>query len=1016
VHSFSDIGPLPRTTSSDLPSPTVKPTSPAAPSRRLTLVGLLAAPAYAGFAAWHWVDCVEPFLASSANQGVRSYTVQYRESDLAFVQRLLAREGLALRVEPHGDSPAGHRVVIFADSVDKASCPEDLCSASGVGGAGIRYHRASSQEEQDSIQAFGGQRRLQASRTVALSWDYKAKRAVAAEVTGLEANAGENAPSLEHYSALAHHGSYAWPDAAQAQRAALHIQQSLEARHKTWLGRGTVRSFAAGAHFTLTESDMALLDALQPDSAAAHAVPQRHRFLLTQVEHLGINNLPKELSQQIAKALGEPEALEAEDPSFKRLAPELLSQAARSGYANRFEAIRAAIPWRPWATAHPSAKTEPGTLTATVVGPDGQTQASGADALHMDVMGRIRIRFDFQAIQPGEQTSPGSTWVRVLHRFAGSGLGAQFIPRVGQQVLVEFINGDIERPLVVGSLYDGQGEGGLPATPGGIAAEQDASPFKTSTDPSSGAQGNQTAGRSPAWHGQSPEAIAAGGQANAAALSGYKSAEFGNESLGFNQLVFDDTTGQLRTQLSTTQHASQLNLGHLIHQADNHRGSFRGLGFELRTDAYGAVRAASGILLSTFNTQAPEPAGDNAAGMALQNQLTQLAKTLSQAAKTHQATSLAADIGSFKATQATISDKEAPAKALHTSVKGMVAHTSLEQAQQDAQADNTQTGEDKVPHTQDPIVLIAAQAGQAIVAGQDIQIAANEVIHLASGQDTHIATGAAARIHAGQSIGILAGAQGPGSEAQGKGFTLIAGQGDIDIQAQAEQLQIAAKQAVSVQSKSSHIDWAAAKKITLATAGGASVTIEGGNITVECPGKITIKAGKRSFVGPERHNHAMPKLPAVPIEDVPVKFNIVLQDVPGPHGVAAADTDWRIVRAADEVRAPQSKDEVLSGTSDAQGRVALGAAQEKQLLDAYNATPGKLWLVFDSHARNLVLSRKRESWTEQQQLHHALDAMGYSDDLGTTGVQAVAEFHEGLARAEHKTNAAAELLNKTKGA
>ena len=92
--------------------------------------------------------------------------------------------------------------------------------------------------------------------------------------------------------------------------------------------------------------------------------------------------------------------------------------------------------------------------------------------------------------------------------------------------------------------------------------------------------------------GAGPAAPELPGQNNAAALSGVKSKEFGGS--GFNQLVFDDTPGQGRVQLASTQFGSQLNLGHLVHQADNHRGSLRGLGLELRTDAYGALRGAQG--------------------------------------------------------------------------------------------------------------------------------------------------------------------------------------------------------------------------------------------------------------------------------------------------------------------------------------------------------------------------------------------------------------------------------------
>jgi type VI secretion system secreted protein VgrG len=236
-------------------------------------------------AAWAYADCIEPHLAASANAGQRSYTVQYRETDLAFLHRLLAREAIAYRIEPHEGSPAGHRIVFFADSISKQSCPEDRCSQSALGGRGIRYHQASSQEEQDTLQAFGGLRRLTATRVATLTWDYKSKRAIAADVPSPAANAGPNAPSLEHYSAHSHHGAFSAADTTQAQRSATHIQQALEARQKTFLGRGTVRSFTAGTHFTLTDSDMAPLDQLEDDNE--QSTPERHRYLITRVSHLG---------------------------------------------------------------------------------------------------------------------------------------------------------------------------------------------------------------------------------------------------------------------------------------------------------------------------------------------------------------------------------------------------------------------------------------------------------------------------------------------------------------------------------------------------------------------------------------------------------------------------------------------------------------------------------------------------------------------------------------------------------
>jgi type VI secretion system secreted protein VgrG len=826
---------------------------------------------YTALAQWRWADDVAAHLAQSPFNGsgqalgesLRSYTVQYRETDLAFVSRLLAEEALAWRVEEDAAAPAGHSVVLFAHSPSAASCPEDISSQSSLGNpaGGIRFHRSGSQETSDAVQTFGAQRVLQAASTTVLSWDYKAKRAVAASVPTHHLFGGPNAPRLEAYDPA---GAYAFATTAQAERAATLLQEAIEARNKTWFGRATVRSFAPGSTFDLTQSPLDALDSFGHEHGRGQGQAQakgqeRRRFLLTAVSHAGINNLPKELSQSIAARL--------EDSGTELLAPwvdaEVRAQAAATGYANSFEAIRAHVPWRPAVTDAAGQRlnakpTVDGPLIATVVGADGSASPSSAEQIHTDRFGRIRIRHDFQPA--GE----GSTWVRVVQPYAGPGMGQQFIPRVGQEVLVAFQDNDIDRPLVIGALYNGRGEGGVVPTPGGKAAQadtasnttSDTSVFAQSSDHSPSAQGNHTGGNAPPWHGASAAEHRAGGQRNAAAMSGWKTQEFNGQ--GFNQLVFDDSDSQLRVQLATTQHASQLNLGHLIHQADNHRGSFRGSGFELRTDAYGTLRANQGVLLSSYATQASEAAGDNAAGIALAGQLKTLAQSFSQAAATHHSVQLAAHIGSVKAKQSALSDQEPPLQALHTSLKGMVDPQGIEQARSDAAHKNTSTAHNKLPHTSDALVCITAKAGLALAAGQDIQFAAGETITLGAGQDFTLATGGAQRIHAGQAIGVLAGAIGAGAEAAGKGITLIAGQGDIEFQAQSDQLQVAAKADVTIQSANAHIDWAAAKKIVLATAGGANVTIEGGNITVMCPGQMTVKASQKSFLGGERASYPMP--------------------------------------------------------------------------------------------------------------------------------------------------------------
>ena len=808
---------------------------------------------YAAYGSWRWSPCVGQLLADATEGGVRSYCVQYRESDFDFLARLLAEEGIGYRFEEADAGRPGPTLVFFADSTAAGSCPENVASASALGGAGIRFHRDGVQEEQDTIQAFGGVRGQPVATLSAVSYDYKTGAVVAAEVPTIGAVGGDNAIWLEAYDSTQ---GYAWSDAGQAERSLRLKQQALEARHKRWIGRGVVRSFDAGTTFTLAESMLDMLDAIAPD--------KDKRFLLTRVTHVGVNNLPKDLSDTLTRKAKPHESGAAVLPHW--LDDGLRQRAAERGYANSFEAIRASVPWRPLLVDESGARTSlrprvAGPLIATVVGPDGSTSPSGNQEVHVDALHRVRIRYEFQ--DADDASAPASTWVRVQQPLAGSGTGMSFLPRIGHEVLVGFFDDDIERPYVMCSLYNGRGEGGEATTPGGGDADEvDASVYGQSSDAGPAAQGNLTGGLSPAWHGGSAGELAQGGQRNAAAMSGWKTKEFGGD--GFNQLVFDDSTAQLRVQLATSQHATQLNLGHLIHQADNHRGSFRGTGFELRTDAYGAVRGGQGVLLTTYGASAADPAGDNAAGIALAKQWNTLANAFNGAVKTHQTVQLSGVIGPAKANASVLDNKASPIAAWLTQASGMVAGDALDGAFNDAGDKSTATTKGNVPHGTDAVVNVSARAGLAMVSGQDTAFVSSENVQFASGADTDVAVGGALRVHTGQAIGVLGGAIKAGDKAAGTGLTMIAGAGDVDVQAQAGTLQVASLNDLKIQSQSANIDWASAKKITLSTAGGASIVIEGGNVTVMCPGTITVHAQSKSFVGPQKIDATLPPLPSAP--------------------------------------------------------------------------------------------------------------------------------------------------------
>ena len=801
---------------------------------------------YADVAAWQWGDEVASFLADTRP---RSYCVQYCESDYAFVSRLLAEEGLGWCVEEDAEAPSGHRLRIFADS---QQVPEDIVSQSANGGLGIRFHRADSQEDQDTVLAFGQQKRLTSNHLTAVSYDYKAKRSVTLSIPGTRSAGGHDAPLLESYDDP---GLYAWANAGEAERYGRLALEAREARQSTWLGRSTVRSLRPGTAFDLVD--------LPRDPANSQG---EHRYLTTDITHVGINNLSAESIAAIARRLGggELRADAHEIASIEIIVPtaaplelpiELLKLAVDCGYGNHFDAHAASIPWRPELADRSGARfnprpTAPGPMSAIVVGPDGQTRANGPDELWCDALGRVKIRFHWQQAEAPDDRD--SCWVRVLNRQAGPGMGWQWLPRIGQEVLIDFLGGDIDRPVILGALYNGQGEGGVSTTPGGQGQHEAGDPlFDPASDHHPSGQGNTTGGNSPAWHG-----AALGSHKHAAALSGFKSKEFGGA--GYTQLVLDDTDQQQRVQLKTSQHHSELNLGHLVHQADNYRGSFRGTGAELRTDAWGALRAGQGIIMTTWPGTPSQPAGDMAPAMALLKQADTLAKTLNQGTATHQTVQLASAIGSQGKEQSKIDPEAAPLKALHKISSGMVDAKDQSTAQSDAREKSINASADKRPHLTDPAILQAGKAGIGTVAGQNLQYANGEALILESGEDTNLAIAGKTRIHSGQAIGLLAGAIAPGDG--NTGIKLIAAKDDIDLQAQSDEMKFLAKKDVKLVSATQHIDFAAAKKIHLAVAGGASITIDGG-ITVQCPGTITVHASKKSFTGPEKGDYVLPVFP-----------------------------------------------------------------------------------------------------------------------------------------------------------
>ncbi len=121
----------------------------------------------------------------------------------------------------------------------------------------------------------------------------------------------------------------------------------------------------------------------------------------------------------------------------------LSHSADQEAYANRFEAVPASVAWRP-----PPRTPRPviaGSQTATVVGSSGEE-------IYTDQYGRVKVQFHWDQVGTNDQNS--SCWIRVAQGWAGQGWGSIFLPRVGMEVIVSFLEGDPDAPLVTGCVYN----------------------------------------------------------------------------------------------------------------------------------------------------------------------------------------------------------------------------------------------------------------------------------------------------------------------------------------------------------------------------------------------------------------------------------------------------------------------------------------------------------------------------------------------------------------------------------
>jgi type VI secretion system secreted protein VgrG len=269
-------------------------------------------------------------------------------------------------------------------------------------------------------------------------------------------------------------------------------------------------------------------------------------------------------------------------------------------------------------------------------------------------------------------------------------------------------------------------------------------------------------------------------------------------------------------------------MGYLIAQNGNERGGYLGSGFDLNSDAYGAIRAGQGIYVSTYAKSAASQQLDVSEAHTQITNAQSVLDALSQASETHQAES-------FLDGQNALKDF---AKATLSSATGA-----------SASGGNTAGGGTGSANAfSEPVMLMASPAGIALSTQQSTHFAANEQINLVAGQSVHVATGKSLIASVAQKLSLFA---------QNAGMKLFAGKGKVEIQAHDDNIEVTAQKSVKLISATQTIEGVAKQEILL-TSGGAYIRLKDGNIEIHAPGAIDVKGAQHGFNGPVRLDEKFP--------------------------------------------------------------------------------------------------------------------------------------------------------------
>jgi type VI secretion system secreted protein VgrG len=333
-------------------------------------------------------------VQTSASYKPLEYCTQYSESDFHFVSRLLEESGIFYWFE-HTDQD--NKIVLgdgrnaYQDCPLSASVPYALNEKGREGAYGA------------SVTEFTAASTMVSGKHSTADYNFRNFARVDATPKDSTSEFGKN--GFEQYLYPAGEEGYLKDSDTQSSKAfeTLFVETEAladDAMAEVYRGNGNLRSFCAGYTFSLTSHPRAAWN---------------RKYLLTAV------------------------TLHADQvPSYRS------SDAGRYGYTNRFTAISSDVVFKPAQTLQKPKIYGP--QTAFVVVPAGEE-------IYIDKFGRVCIQFFWDKLRPANKVD--NTWVRVAQSWAGNGWGTYFWPRVKDEVVVQFLNGDPDNPVITGSVYNG---------------------------------------------------------------------------------------------------------------------------------------------------------------------------------------------------------------------------------------------------------------------------------------------------------------------------------------------------------------------------------------------------------------------------------------------------------------------------------------------------------------------------------------------------------------------------------